>query len=42
LPKGDPKAVYMLRRPFGNAAQEIWNTADPAHPQVVTRVVEGL
>jgi hypothetical protein len=41
LPKGDPGAVYLLR-PFGNAAHEIWNTADPGHPQLVTRVVEGL
>ena len=41
LPKGDPKAVYLLR-PHGNAAHEIWNTADPSHPQLVTRVVEGL
>jgi len=41
LPKGDPQAVYMLR-PFGNASHEIWNMADPAHPQLVTRVVEGL
>ena len=40
LPKGDP-AVYLLR-PHGNAAHEIWNTADPSHPQLVTRVVEGL
>ena len=40
LPKGDP-AVYLLR-PHGNAAHEIWNTADPSHPQMVTRVVEGL
>jgi hypothetical protein len=36
LPNGDPNAVYMLR-PFGNAAHEIWNTADPDHPQLVTR-----
>lgn len=41
LPKGDPKAVYLLR-PFGNSAQEIWNTADPAHPKLVIRVAEGL
>src|SRR5262249_27089431 len=41
LPKGDPAAVYLLR-PFGNQAQEIWNTADPAHPKLVTRVAEGL
>jgi hypothetical protein len=41
LPKGDPAAVYLLR-PFGNQAHEIWNTADPRHPKLVTRVVEGL
>ena len=41
LPKGDPAAVYLLR-PFGNAAHEIWNTADPSHPKLVTRVVEWL
>ncbi len=41
LPKGDPNAVYLLR-PFGNQAHEIWNTADPAHPVLVTRIVEGL
>jgi hypothetical protein len=40
LPKGDPKAVYLLRV-FGNSAQEIWNTADPAHPTLVTRL-DGL
>jgi hypothetical protein len=41
LPKGERDAVYLLR-PFGNSAHEIWNTADPAHPKLVTRVVEGL
>jgi hypothetical protein len=41
LPRGDPTAVYLLR-PFGNQAHEIWNTADPRHPKLVTRVVEGL
>jgi hypothetical protein len=41
LPKGDPNAVYLLR-PLGNQAHEIWNTADPSHPKLVTRVVEGL
>ena len=41
LPKCDPAAVYLLR-PFGNQAHEIWNTADPSHPKLVTRVVEGL
>ena len=37
LPKGDPGAVYMLRT-FANAAHEIWNTADPAKPVLVTRL----
>ncbi len=37
LPKGDPTAVYLLRT-FGNSAHEIWNTADPAHPKLVTRI----
>ena len=41
LPKGDPSAVYLLR-PFGNEAQEIWNTADPAHPKLLLRIEEGL
>src|SRR5438067_3443559 len=41
LKQGDPAAVYLLR-PFGNQAHEIWNTADPAHPKLVTRIVEGL
>src|SRR5215467_5304826 len=41
LPKADRNAVYMLRV-FGGRAHEIWNVADPAHPTLVTRVVEGL
>ena len=40
LPKGDPSAVYMLRT-FGNSAHEIWNTADPANPKLITRL-DGL
>lgn len=40
LPKGDPNAVYMLRT-FGNSAHEIWNTADPANPKLITRL-DGL
>src|SRR5262249_30704865 len=40
LKKGDPGAVYLLR-PFGNQAHEVWNTADPAHPKLVARIVEG-
>ncbi len=41
LPKGDPKAVYMLRN-FGSEGIEVWNTADPAHPVLVTKVLSGL
>ena len=41
LPKGDPNAVYMLRV-FGGRAHEMWNVADPAHPALITRIVEGL
>src|SRR5262245_12816410 len=37
LPKGDAGAVYM-RRTFGNSAHEIWNTADPSHPQLLARL----
>jgi hypothetical protein len=37
LPKGDASAVYMLRT-FGNSAHEVWNTADPASPKLVTRI----
>jgi hypothetical protein len=41
LPKGDPNAVYMLRV-FGGRAHEMWNVADPAHPALIARIVEGL
>jgi hypothetical protein len=41
LPKGDPNAVYMLRV-FGGRAHEMWNVTDPAHPALITRIVEGL
>jgi hypothetical protein len=41
LPKGDPNAVYMLRV-FGGRAHEMWNVTDPAHPTLITRIVEGL
>ncbi|MDE2062424.1 MAG: hypothetical protein KGJ00_08440 [Bradyrhizobium sp.] len=41
LPKGDPNAVYMLRA-VGSEGHEIWNTADPSHPVLVTRIGEGL
>jgi hypothetical protein len=40
LPKGDANAVYMLRT-FGNSAHEIWNTADPARPVLVSHL-DGL
>src|ERR1700761_4993506 len=41
LPKGDPNAVYMLRA-IGSAGHEVWNTADPAHPVLVSKIGEGL
>jgi hypothetical protein len=41
LPKADRNMVYMLRV-FGGQAHEIWNVTDPAHPTLITRVVEGL
>jgi hypothetical protein len=41
LPKGDPKAVYLLRT-FGGEAHEIWNVADPANPVLVTRITGGI
>jgi hypothetical protein len=40
LPKGDARAVYMLRT-FGNSAHEIWDTADPTNPKLITRL-DGL
>ena len=36
LPKGDPNAVYLLRR-FGGQGHEIWNVADPSKPVLVSR-----
>jgi hypothetical protein len=41
LPKADRNAVYMLRV-FGGQAHEMWNATDPAHPTLITRIVEGL
>jgi len=41
LPKGVKGKFYMLRV-FGNLAHEIWDTTDPAHPQLLTTVVRGL
>jgi hypothetical protein len=41
LPKADPNAVYMLRV-FGGRAHEMWTVTDPAHPVLITRIVEGL
>ena len=40
LPNADKNAVYMLRT-FGSEAHEIWNTADPGNPGLVTRL-DGL
>ncbi|MGZ5584442.1 MAG: hypothetical protein ACXWF2_15175, partial [Usitatibacter sp.] len=41
LPKGDKSKVYLLR-PYGNAAHEIWDVSDPAHPSLLTTVVKGI
>jgi len=41
LPKGVKGKFYMLRT-FGNQAHEIWDTTDPANPQLLTTVVRGL
>ena len=41
LPKGIKGKFYLLR-PYGNQAHEIWDTTDPAHPQLLTTVVRGL
>ncbi len=41
LPKGVKGKFYMLRV-FGNQAHEIWDTTDPAKPQLLTTVVRGL
>jgi hypothetical protein len=40
LPRGDTNAVYLLRT-FGGQAHEIWNVADPANPQLITRLPSG-
>ena len=40
LPKGIKGKFYMLRV-FGNQAHEIWDTTDPAHPQLLTTVVRN-
>ena len=41
LPKADKNAVYMLRT-FGNLYHEIWNTADPSHPKLVTKITDRI
>jgi hypothetical protein len=41
LPHGDASRVYMLR-PFGNAAQEIWDVTNPAKPALLTTVMSKL
>ena len=40
--QGRSERRLSAARPFGNSAQEIWNVADPAHPQLVVQVEEGL
>jgi hypothetical protein len=41
LPKGIKGKFYLLRG-FGNQAHEIWDTTDPAHPQLLTTITKGL
>ena len=41
LPRADKGKVYLLR-PFGNAAQEIWDVTDPSRPGLVTTVVSNI
>jgi hypothetical protein len=41
LPKGDASKTYLLRV-FGGRAHEIWDVTDPAKPELLTRVAEGL
>jgi hypothetical protein len=40
LPKADKAKTYMLRV-FGNQAHEVWDTSDPANPQLLSRI-DGL
>src|SRR5260221_12440708 len=35
VPKGDPNPVYLLGS-FGGMGHELWNPADPPHPNVVS------
>ncbi|HTP95529.1 MAG TPA: hypothetical protein VMK05_06740 [Burkholderiales bacterium] len=41
LPHGVKGRFYLLRT-FGNFAHEIWDTTDPAQPQLLTTVVKDL
>ena len=41
LPHGDKGKFYLLRD-FGNSAHEIWDVTDPAKPNRITVVVNGL
>jgi len=40
LPRADKGKVYLLR-PFGNAAQEIWDVTDPSSPSHLTTIIKG-
>jgi hypothetical protein len=41
LPRADKNKIYLLRS-FGNSAHEVWDVTDPAKPNRVTIVVNGL
>src|ERR1043165_7392407 len=41
LPRADRNKVYLLRT-FGGSAHEIWDVTDPAKPNRVTVIVNGL
>ena len=42
LPKGDPKAVYLLRPFWFGSPGNFGTHPDPAHPKLVTRLLEHL
>jgi hypothetical protein len=41
LPQGNASKVYLLRT-LGDEAHEIWDVTDPASPELLTTVVDGL
>ncbi len=41
LPRGERSKFYLLRT-LGNSAHQIWDVTDPAHPALLTTVVDKL